>query len=244
MGTLTRVLTVCLDDDQVGEGNVEIVQAMTGMGLFDGLSESELSRLSRGACWKTFSPGEYVFHQGEDADSFHVLYAGVLKLFRSTAEGREQTVYLAKDGEPFCLCTLYGARTLPVSAVAMAPCRVLVFHWERMEEQLRSSPRVLLNIVRILNTRLMHSFQMIEDLALRNIHQRVASFLVHSARVRGQESTRVTLSVSRQEVAKILGTTPETVSRVLARLCQDGLIEARGREIVILDPEALTEAAG
>ncbi|GAB6110356.1 Crp/Fnr family transcriptional regulator [Desulfomicrobium salsuginis] len=223
---------------------MEIVQAMAGMGLFEGLSERELSQLSRGAGWRTYGPGEFVFHQGEDADSFHVLYAGVLKLFRSTAEGREQTVYLAEDGEPFCLCTLYGARSLPVSALTMAPCRVLVFAWERMEEQLRSSPRVLLNIVRILNTRLMHSYQMIEDLGLRSIHQRVASFLVHSARVRGQDAARVTLSVSRQEVAKILGTTPETVSRVLARLCNDGLIEARGREISILDLPALTETAG
>ena len=223
---------------------MEILQAMEGMKLFEGLSGRELSRLSQGAGWKSYGPGEFVFHQGTDADHFHVLYSGVLKLFRSTAEGKEQTVYLAEDGEPFCLCTLYGTRRLPVSALAMAPCRVLVFAWERMEEQMRSSPQVLLNIVRVLNTRLMHSYQMIEDLALRNIHQRVASFLAHTARVQGQATPRVTLSVSRQEVAKILGTTPETISRILARFCQDGLIEAKGREIAILNLPALMEAAG
>lgn len=223
---------------------MEILQALEGMKLFEGLSERELARLSQGACWKTYGPGEFVFHQGDEAANFHVLYSGVLKLFRSTAEGKEQTVYLAEDGEPFCLCTLYGTRDLPVSALAMAPCRVLVFAWERMEEQMRSSPQVLLNIVRVLNTRLMHSYQMIEDLALRNIHQRVASFLVHSAKVGGQDASHVTLSVSRQEVAKILGTTPETISRILARFYQDGLIEAKGREIAILNLPALMEAAG
>lgn len=223
---------------------MEIAQAMKGMGLFEGLSERELSRLSEGASWKAFGPGEFVFHQGDDADNFHVLFSGVLKLFRSTAEGKEQTVYLAEEGEPFCLCTLYGARVLPVSALTMTPCRVLVFSWERMEEQTLASPRVLLNIVRVLNTRLMHSYRMIEDLGLRSIHQRVASFLVHAVRAHGEGAPRVTLSVSRQEVAKILGTTPETISRILARLCQDGQIEARGREITILDFPALVDMAG
>jgi len=223
---------------------LEILRAMQGMRLFADLSERELDRLSQDASWRAYDTGEFVFHQGEEAGHFHVLYSGVLKLFRSTAEGKEQTVYLAEDGEPFCLCTLYGAKVMPVSVLAMTPCRVLVFSGGKMEEQVRRSSQVLLNIVRILNTRLMHSYQMIEDLGLRSIHQRVASFLVHAARSRGGETPSVTLSVSRQEVAKILGTTPETISRILARFCQDGLIEARGREIVILDLPALVEMAG
>ena len=223
---------------------MEIMRALEEMTLLQGLAPQELAELARDAVWKTFEPGEFVFHQGEEARRFHVLYSGMLKLFRSTAEGREQTVHLVEEGDPFCLCSLYGARILPVSALTMSACQVVAFSVASMERQLGRSPLVLLNIVRVLNTRLMHSYQMIEDLALRNIHQRVASFLLHAARVRGGDSLRVTLSVSRQEVAKILGTTPETISRVLARLCQDGLIEARGREIILLDHKGLMAAAG
>jgi len=223
---------------------VEIMRALEEMSLLQGLTAQELAGLARGAVWKTFAPGEFVFHQGEEARYFHVLYSGMLKLFRSTAEGRDQTVYLVEEGDPFCLCTLYGAKILPVSALTMSACQVVAFSGSCMEEQLRRSPQVLLNIVRVLNTRLMHSYQMIEDLALRSIHQRVASFLLHAARVHGEDALRVTLSVSRQEVAKILGTTPETISRVLARLCQDGLIEARGREIVLLDFQGMVGVAG
>ena len=220
------------------------MRALEEMTLLQGLAPQELSELARDAVWKTFAPGEFVFHQGEEARRFHVLHSGMLKLFRSTAEGREQTVHLVEEGDPFCLCSLYGAKTLPVSALTMSACEVVAFSVKSMEKQLRRSPLVLLNIVRVLNTRLMHSYQMIEDLALRNIHQRVASFLLHAARVRGGDSLRVTLLVSRQEVAKILGTTPETISRVLARLCQDGLIEARGREIILLDHKGLVDVAG
>ena len=223
---------------------MEIMHALEEMSLLQGLTAPELTALARDAVWKTYAPGEFVFHQGDEARWFHVLHSGMLKLFRSTAEGRDQTVHLVEEGDPFCLCTLYGAKILPVSALTMSACQVVAFSVESMEEQLRRSSRVLLNIVRVLNTRLMHSYQMIEDLALRNIHQRVASFLLHAARVRGGDSLRVTLSVSRQEVAMILGTTPETISRALARLCQDGLIEARGREIVLLDYQGMVDVAG
>lgn len=223
---------------------MEIMRALEEMTLLQGLAPQELAELARDAVWKTYAPGEFVFHQGEEARRFHVLHSGMLKLFRSTAEGRDQTVHLVESGDPFCLCSLYGAKILPVSALTMSACEVVAFSVKSMEKQLRRSPLVLLNIVRVLNTRLMHSYQMIEDLALRNIHQRVASFLLHAARVRGGDSLRVTLLVSRQEVAKILGTTPETISRVLARLCQDGLIEARGREIILLDHKGLVEVAG
>lgn len=223
---------------------MEIMHALEEMSLLKGLTSQELTGLARGAVWKTFASGEFVFHQGDEARYFYVLYSGMLKLFRSTVDGRDQTVYLVEEGDPFCLCSLYGAEVLPVSALTMTACEVVAFSRECMEEQLRRSSLVLLNIVRVLNTRLMHSYQMIEDLALRSIHQRVASFLLHAARVRGGDSLRVTLSVSRQEVAKILGTTPETISRVLARLCQDGLIEARGREIVLLDYQGMVDVAG
>ena len=220
------------------------MRALEEMSLLQGLSAQELAGLARGAVWKAFGPGEFVFHQGDEARYFHVLHSGMLKLFRSTAEGRDQTVYLVEEGDPFCLCALYGADVLPVSALTMTACQVVAFSVESMEKQLRRSPQVLLNIVRVLNIRLTHSYRMIEDLALRNIHQRVASFLLHAARVRGEDAHRVTLSVSRQEVAKILGTTPETISRVLARLCQDGLIEAQGREIVLLDYQGMVDMAG
>ena len=223
---------------------MEIMRALEEMSLLQGLSTQELTGLARGAVWKVFAPNEFVFHQGDEARNFHVLHSGILKLFRSTAEGRDQTVYLVEEGDPFCLCSLYGAAVLPVSALTMTACQVIAFSVESMEKQLRRSPQVLLNIVRVLNTRLTYSYQMIEDLALRSIHQRVASFLLHAARVRDENAHRVTLSVSRQEVAKILGTTPETISRVLARLCQDGLIEAQGREIVLLDYQGMVDVAG
>lgn len=223
---------------------MEIMDALAGMSLFQDIGLSDRAKLVQDAFVKKYAQGEFVFHQGTRTKYFHVVCSGVIKLFRSLADGREQTVYLVERGEPFCLCSLYGAEMPPVSALAMTACKVVLFSVERVEEQMSSSPLLLLNIVRLLNTRLMYSYQMIEDLGIRSIHQRVASFLLHGIHDVQHGAQRVTLSVSRQEVAKILGTTPESISRIFARMSQDGLIAAQGRKITVLDPSGLRSMAG
>lgn len=232
-----------LMDVKLGEA-VEITHLLSRMPIFRGLDVRERERLAQGTTQTMYAPGEFVFHQGDAVSHLHVVWRGVVKLFRSTAEGKEQTVYLVEEGEPFCVCALYGAGVMPLGAVAMNRSRILHFRGDVVEAVLRKSPEVLLNIVRVLNTRLTSSFQMIEDLALRTMLQRMASFLVHAVRIRGREVPRIVLSVPRREVAQILGTTPETVSRVLAKLEEEGLITARGREIGILDYPALVALAG
>lgn len=220
------------------------MKALGELSLFQGLDDEDRALPAREAVWRDYHSGETIFHQGDRVLRFHVLVRGVVKLFRSTADGKEQTLYLVEEGEPFCLCTIYGNESMPVSALAMIPCLIASFPGPVMEKLGKRNPQLLLNILRVLNNRLMRSMQMIEDLALRDIQQRMASFLLHSLRSGGDDPARVTLSVPRQEVAKILGTTPETISRVLARMVQDGTIEAKGREIHIPDPDLLEEMAG
>ncbi len=222
----------------------DILAALSELGLFQNLKEEDRALLARDAVWRDYHSGEIIFHQGDNPSRFHVLVEGVVKLYRSTADGKEQTLYLVEEGEPFCLCTIYGGGAMPVSALAMIPCRIVSFSGPVMEREAQRSPQLLLNILRVLNTRLMRSMQMIEDLALRDIQQRTASFLLHTLHMHGPDSTGITLTVPRQEVAKILGTTPETISRVLARMSQEGLIRAQGRDIDILDADALEDIAG
>lgn len=214
------------------------------MSLFRDLPDEALDLLSREVLVKKYQTGETIFRQEEPAARVHVLVGGRVKLFRSVAKGREQTLYLVEEGEPFCLCTIYGTETVPVSALAMGQCSIASFPGPMLRRQAEKTPQLLLNILRVLNSRLICSFQMIEDLGLRDIYQRAASFLLHTLRARGGDPGRITLPAPRQEVAKILGTTPETISRVLARMEQEQVIRARGRDIQILDIPALERIAG
>ena len=209
------------------------------MAVFRDLGEEVLGALASGARVAGFEGGEPVFCQDDAASQLYVVLSGQVKITRSTATGREQTLYIVEPGEPFCFCTLFGQLRQPVNATALKKAEIVIVEGGVVERTAYNNPTFLLNILEVLNNRLMNSMRMIEDLALRGIPQRLASFLLHSARLGGDPGGAVRLSVPKHEVAKILGTTPETLSRVFARMSEDGLIEVRKRTVRIIDADGL-----
>lgn len=213
-----------------------------GMDLFRGVEEPVLAALAEAAVLRSYGRGEIIFHKEDAKVLFYALVEGRVKIFRATAGGKEQTLYLVEPGDPFCLCALLGGKGQPVSASAMVPSKALVIAGKALLDAGRESPELLRNIISILNRRLMTSMQMVEDLALRDIPQRLASML-HAMNLQQGAQEEIRLAVPKHEVAKILGTTPESVSRMLAKFSADGLVEVQGRVIRILDRDGLSELA-
>ena len=213
------------------------------MAVFQNIGEEVLEALARGARVAEFEGGAPVFCQDDAASQFYVVMRGQVKITRSTAVGREQTLYIVEPGEPFCFCTLFGQLRQPVNATALKKAEIVIIEGGVVERTAHNNPTFLLNILEVLNNRLMNSMRMIEDLALRGIPQRLASFLLHSARLGGEGEGAVRLSVPKHEVARILGTTPETLSRVFTKMSADELIEVRQRTIRILDADGLAVLA-
>jgi len=214
-----------------------------GMNLFRDVEEPVLEALANAAVLRSYGRGEIIFHKEDAKVLFYALVEGRVKIFRATAGGKEQTLYLVEPGDPFCLCALLGGKGQPVSASALVPSKALVIAGGELMDAGRESPELLRNIISILNRRLMTSMQMVEDLALRDIPQRLASLLLHAMNLLDRPQEEIRLSVPKHEVAKILGTTPESVSRMLAKFSADGLVAVQGRVIRILDREALAELA-
>jgi CRP/FNR family transcriptional regulator len=102
----------------------------------------------------------------------------------------------------------------------------------------------LFNIIQILSQRLKDSMTLIESLALKEIPGRLASFLRHSLpKDTAVKNTAVELTISQRELAKILGATPEALSRALRKMANDGILSTAGRVITILDRKALEQLA-
>ena len=193
---------------------------------------------------KSLNQGRWLSARTDPIRSFYVVVSGQLKLYRSSAEGKEQTLQLLGPGDPFGLCTAFATDSFPASAMAIEDAAVLLIPGTVMEETARQEPALLFNIIQILSQRLKDSMALIESLALKEIPGRLASFLRHaSSRDAADKKTTVELTISQRELAKIIGATPEALSRALRKMANDGILSTSGRVITILNHKALEQLA-
>lgn len=211
--------------------------------FFHGLAPEQLARLARAADVRTYAPGELIAAENEPVSGFFLVLSGQAKLFKLSPEGREQTIYIFRAGEPFCLCTLFGASGWPANAAAMDECRILRIEGRTFETMARSEPQLLLDLLHLLSGRLKEAMDLIEALSLKDIPARVAAFLLHEARDLSGADRLVSLPVSHRELAKIVGVTPEALSRAMRRMKEAGLVEVNGREVTLIDPAGLARCA-
>jgi CRP/FNR family transcriptional regulator, dissimilatory nitrate respiration regulator len=128
--------------------------------------------------------------------------------------------------------------------MAIEDAAVLLIPGTVMEATAKQEPALLFNIIQILSQRLKDSMTIIESLALKEIPGRLASFLRHeSSSDATDKKTTVELTISQRELSKILGATPEALSRALRKMANEGILSTSGRIITILDHKALEQLA-
>ena len=224
--------------------HMDVTNQIKDIGLFQGVSSEKIRLLAAQAIYKKFKPGEMVIGETDPIRSFYVVISGQLKLYRSSAEGKEQTLQLLGPGDPFGLCTAFATDSFPASAMAIEDAAVLLIPGTIMESIARQEPALLFNIIQILSQRLKDSMTLIESLALKEIPGRLASFLRHaSSRDAADKKTTVELTISQRELAKIIGATPEALSRALRKMANEGILSTSGRIITLLDNKALEQLA-
>jgi CRP/FNR family transcriptional regulator len=223
---------------------MDITGQLKDIVLFQGVSPEKIKTLAAQATTKKFKPGEMIIGEADPIRSFYVVLSGQVKLYRSSAEGKEQTLQLLGPGDPFGLCTAFATDSFPASAMAIEESTVLFIPGMVMEVLARQEPAILFNIIQILSQRLKDSMTLIESLALKELPGRLASFLMHSVSGnRSDQKNAIELTISQRELSKILGATPEALSRALRKMTNDGIISTSGRSMTILDRQALTQLA-
>ena len=223
---------------------MDIHEQIKRIPLFQGVSPEKIKFLISQAVVRKFKPGQLVIGEDDSIRSFYVVISGQLKLYRSSAEGKEQTLQLIGPGDPFGLCTAFATESFPANAMAIVESSILLIPGTVMEETSRQEPAILFNMIQILSQRLKDSMELIASLALKELPERVASFLCHVLPKQDTDKqSRVTLSISQRELSKILGATPEALSRALRKMANDGILSNAGRVITIYNREALSRLA-
>ncbi|MEW6218987.1 MAG: Crp/Fnr family transcriptional regulator [Thermodesulfobacteriota bacterium] len=221
----------------------ELAGVLAGLPLFAGLSREECQAVAAVARQESRPRGAAIFAEGDPGHGFYIVLEGRVKVFKLGADGKEQVLHLLGPGEPFGEVAVFAGRSFPAHAEALSRCRLLVIPRAAFRELLARQPSLALNLLASLSLRLRRFAQLIEDLSLKEVPGRLAAYLLMESDQNGGADV-VRLEITKGLLASVLGTIPETLSRILARLSRSGLIAADGPLIRILDREGLAELAG
>lgn len=203
--------------------------------LFSGLSDTEIEEVLEVAKRRTLRKGQIIFHQGDTAEGFYVLVKGRVKIFKVNLEGKEQILQFVPPGYPFAEAALFVGKTYPASAEAVEDGVAYFFASDDFKRLIKNRPAIALNMIITQATYLRRHARTIEDLALKEVSGRLAGYILEHA----GSSDSFKLDISKTHLASRLGTVSETLSRTLARMKEEGLIETEGKQIKILDRKGL-----
>lgn len=209
--------------------------------IFKTLSEQALRRLAEIASLRRYVDGEALFLQGESAAAFYLVLDGGIRVVRTGASGREQTLHMFHAGQLVGEVPVFRGGTYPATAISASETRALHIPRAQFEILLREIPDMALAMLAGVCERLRIFVDLVEGLALKDVVGRLAGYLLRLQDEQGKDT--VVLPTTKLALATQLGTVPETLSRRLRTLQEEGLIKVAGRRIEILKRRNLAALA-
>lgn len=205
--------------------------------LFQGLPNSQIEELSRIAIRHSFLKEQMIFSEGDEADGLYILISGRVKIFKLSSEGKEQILHIIEALEPFGEVPAFTGRRFPAHAEAIEDSTTLLFPRDSIIQSIKNDPSLAFNMLALLSQRLRQFTVLVENLSLKEVPQRLAAYmLLLSDR---EKTDYIELNINKRQLASLLGTIPETMSRILNRMKTNGLIEVQGRKIKLIDKKAI-----
>jgi len=220
----------------------KILDVVSTIPIFNGLPDNQLEAIKNIAIEKHFNKGEIAVSEGDEGRGFFVVVEGRVKVFKVSAEGKEQILHIFGPGQPFGEVPVFAGQKFPANAQAIDKTRVLFFPRAAIVDLIAATPSLALNMLAEMSKKLRLFAVQIENLSLKEMPARLASYLIHLADEQEQKEV-VTLKISKGQLASILGTIPETLSRIFAKLSGNGLIRVEGKKITLLDRSGLEDLA-
>jgi len=202
-----------------------------------GLSPAELESVRQRIFEKTAERGELILLEGEPAEALFFIVAGAVKIFKTSAEGKEQILSIARPGDSFNDVAVFDGGPNHASVQAMGPVTLYGIRKDKFKTILQEQPQIALNVIQVLAEQVRQLVSLVEDLSFRHVIGRLAKILLEHA---GDESG-VRPRLTQQEMAAMAGTAREVISRTLKSLEEEGALRVERNRIVITDKEALKE---
>jgi len=221
---------------------VNFASIISNTPLFKGLSQGQLEKIEKIIVKKERNKGESIFSEGDQADGFYITALGRVKVYKVSLEGKEQILHILGPGEPFGEVPVFSGSVFPANAQAIEKCSLIFFPRDAFIQFISENIPVVLNMLGVLSMRLRQFTVQIENLSLKEVPGRLAGYLLLLAEEQENEKT-IYLNISKGQLASLLGTIPETLSRIFSKMSNAELIDVEGRSIKILDADGLADLA-
>jgi CRP/FNR family cyclic AMP-dependent transcriptional regulator len=187
---------------------------------------------------RKYNAGQLVFNEGEPCSGLYVVASGHVRIFKTSASGREQVLSVDGPGSSVAELPVFDGGNYPASVAVVDESVLLFVSKEDFQELCLTHPEVALKVLRVVGARLRRLVGIIEELSFTTVRQRLAALLLRLAHREGKRTSggiTIMLPDSNQEIASQIGTVRELVSRNLSRLQSEGVIEIGDRKVTIRD---------
>jgi CRP/FNR family transcriptional regulator len=204
---------------------------------FSVMNSAELETIKQSFSEKTLQRGEVILREGEPSDILYFVVAGAVKIFKTSSQGKEQILSIARPGEALNDIPVFDGGANPTNAQTLGPVILYSINKDKLQSIMQQYPKVALNASRVLAQRMRQLVSLVEDLSFRHVLGRVTKILLSHA----GDSDGTKEHLTQQEMAAMAGTAREVVARSLKALEEQGHIRLERHRIVITDRKSLED---
>ncbi len=210
--------------------------------IFSDLSDEELALIDNVIVTLNYKKRGTIFMEGQPGVGVYFVYSGQVKIFKVSEDGREQILHFRKAGDIFGEVVLFDGGAYPASAEALVDAQVGVIRNQDLENLLMKHPSMAVKLLKLMAKKLRRAQMKVYEITTQDTLRRVIRKLIRLARVYGEKTeqgVKINLELNRQDLASYVGTTRETVTRILSDLKKTGAIELDAKSITIIDLDKL-----
>ncbi len=211
------------------------LESLKRTAYFSGCSFAELDSIKKFILEETVEKGGIFLLEGGRSDFLYFLISGVVKVYKTSADGKEQIFHIARPGDSLNDVSIFDCGPNAASMLAMTPIVLYKIRKGDLEVVMREHPQVALNGIKTLASRVRRDLLLIEDLSFTQVTARLAKVLLKLV----GEATDGGPRLTQQDMAAIVGTTREVVSRSLRTMKEKGAIRLERKGVVITNKKAL-----
>jgi len=214
--------------------------------IFHDLTQEEKENVMNASTHKSYKKGEIIFTAGDSFDNLFVVNKGIVKISKISVLGKEQILRILKPGDFMGELSLFSKTILNNNAESLEDSEICIIKGAKIKELLLRKPEIALKFLQKYTERIEESEELIEQIGLRDVEQRIANYLLLEIEKNAIEEKdneyEITLPVSKKDLAALIGTSQETLSRKLSVFQDNGWIKLKGqRKIIVTNMESLEE---